>query len=60
MYCFSFGDKNLSQKSPNNYSVPHHHGYSNHRDNLQKGKGDRWNAPSHSGNWPKDRSLLFL
>lgn len=55
----------MSQKSPNSYSVPHHHGYSNHRerdrdrdrdrDNLPKGKGDRWNNPSHSGNWQKDR-----
>lgn len=51
----SFGEKNLPQKSPNSYSVPHHHGYSNHRDNMPKVKGDRWNNPSHSGNWQKDR-----
>ncbi|XP_035226982.1 chromodomain-helicase-DNA-binding protein 1-like isoform X2 [Stegodyphus dumicola] len=46
----------LPQKSPtNSYSVPHHHSYANHRDNVPKMKGDRWNNSSYSGNWSKDR-----
>ncbi|XP_054714186.1 chromodomain-helicase-DNA-binding protein 1-like [Uloborus diversus] len=56
----SFGDSRGIEKSPmssqgssNSYSQPHH-GYSNHRDNLPKGKNERWNN-SNSGNWQKDR-----